>query len=70
MTELELDVDRFMRDLWEHCHKERIQSDVDSGLASGVSGTPTFFVNGRRHDGEYDPDTLERVLRDAGGKGG
>lgn len=61
-AELELDGDRFMGDLRQHRHLGRIQQDLESGQASGVTGTPTFFVNGRRHDGEYDADTLERVL--------
>ena len=32
---------------------------------SGVSGTPTFFINGRRHDGAYDIDTLTKAVRTA-----
>ncbi len=39
--------------------------DVQSADASGVSGTPTFFVNGRRHQGAYDIDTLTRAVKAA-----
>jgi len=36
---------------------------VASADASGVAGTPSFFVNGSRYDGAYDVDTLSRVVR-------
>lgn len=38
---------------------------------SGVKGTPTFFINGARHDGSYEFPVLSRALRDAAmGTGG
>ena len=40
----------------------RIQADVAGGIASGVQGTPTFFINGVRHEGSYDRDTLLAAL--------
>ncbi len=47
-------------------HAPRIARDVDSADQSGVVGTPTFFINGRRHYGPYDLDTLAgRVEREA-----
>ena len=42
--------------------------DVDSADLSGVSGTPTFFVNGRRHYGAYDIETLSAAVRAAGAR--
>ena len=42
--------------------------DVDSADLSGVSGTPTFFVNGRRHYGAYDIGTLSAAVRAAGAR--
>src|SRR5262249_10233204 len=56
--ELGLDVERFREDLRTHAHAGRVAEDVDSADLSGVSGTPTFFVNGQRHRGAYDIDTL------------
>ena len=50
---LDLDVDRFTEDLRAHRHAARVARDVDSADLSGVSGTPTFFINGRRHYGPY-----------------
>src|SRR3712207_1659634 len=58
--EVGLDVSRFQRELGEHVHTGRVRRDVQSGLQSGVPGTPTFFVNGVRHDGTYDFETLLR----------
>ena len=55
---LELDIERFRADLYDHRGRARIDADVASADRSGVSGTPTFFVNGRRHHGAYDIDSL------------
>jgi Na+/H+ antiporter NhaA len=64
-TQIGLDVDRFRDDLHHHEETPRVAEDVASADASGVSGTPTFFVNGRRHQGAYDIDTLTSVVRAA-----
>jgi predicted DsbA family dithiol-disulfide isomerase len=56
--ELGLDVERFLRDLDEDVHAERIREDVMSAECSGARGTPTFFVGERRHIGPYDAQTL------------
>ncbi|GAB3972740.1 Na+/H+ antiporter NhaA [Actinoallomurus acanthiterrae] len=63
--ELELDVERFRRDLREHTGAPRIAEDLDSADLSSVSGTPTFFINGRRHHGAYDIETLTAAVRAA-----
>lgn len=55
---LGLDVDRFRSDMHARLGRERVAADVESADRSGVSGTPTFFVNGRRHHGAYDIDSL------------
>ena len=60
-----LDIERFTRDLHDHEHADRILADVASADESGVSGTPTFFINGRRHYGVYDIDTLTERVRAA-----
>ena len=64
-AELGLDVERFEDDLRKHAGAARVAEDVDSADLSGVSGTPTFFVNGRRHHGAYDIETLSRAVRTA-----
>ncbi len=60
--DLGLDVERFWEDLRHHEHAPRVAEDVASADASGVSGTPTFFINGRRHHGAYDIDTLTAAV--------
>ena len=52
-------------DLRRHLHAPRVEEDVDSADISGVTGTPTFFVNERRHDGAYDIDSLSAAVRAA-----
>ncbi len=61
--QLELDPDRFSEDLQARRHALRVARDTESAAASGVAGTPTFFVNGRRHYGAYDIDSLTAALR-------
>jgi protein-disulfide isomerase len=58
-----LDVPRFDRELSSHVHAKRVREDFSSGVRSGVNGTPTFFINGIRHDDSWDPDTLTQALR-------
>lgn len=65
-AELGLDVERFRDDLRRHVGAVRVAEDVDSADLSGVSGTPTFFVNGRRHHGAYDSATLSAAVVAAG----
>jgi len=63
--ELHLDVDRLWEEVRRHEHASRVSEDVASADASGVAGTPTFFINGRRHQGAYDIDTLTSAVRAA-----
>jgi len=67
-AELGLDLDRFVDDVHGHEHSDRIAGDVASADASGVAGTPSFFINGQRHQGAYDVDTLSRAVRTARGR--
>ncbi len=60
--ELELDVERFTSELREGEFADRILADVASADESGVTGTPTFFINGRRHYGLYDLQTLTEAV--------
>ena len=64
-TELGLDVGRFRDELRRREYAPRISQDVASADESGVSGTPTFFINGRRHYGAYDIDALSDAVRAA-----
>jgi Na+/H+ antiporter NhaA len=63
--QLGLDQDRFQNDLMDHVHASRVAEDIESADESGVSGTPTFFINGLRHYGAYDITTLKNAIRTA-----
>jgi Na+/H+ antiporter NhaA len=63
--ELGLDGERFASELRRREHAPRVAEDVASADASGVSGTPSFFINGRRHQGGYDIDTLTDAVQAA-----
>jgi Na+/H+ antiporter NhaA/protein-disulfide isomerase len=63
--QLGLDVERFADQMRSHDGASHVAEDVDSADLSGVSGTPTFFINGRRHYGAYDIETLRNAARTA-----
>ena len=60
--EVGLDAMRFDRQMLAHAHAARVREQLESGLASGVQGTPTFFIGGVRHDGSYDLATLQAAM--------
>ena len=66
--QLGLETERFEEDLREHTGAARVADDVDTADLSGVSGTPTFFVNGQRHYGAYDIQSLTDAVRTAGAR--
>jgi protein-disulfide isomerase len=59
---LGLDVELFDTELAGHVHAARVRDDFMSGVRSGVNGTPTFYINGVRHDDSYELDTLLAAL--------
>jgi protein-disulfide isomerase len=60
---LGLDTEQFAADLRKHVGRTHVDEDLESADLSGVSGTPTFFVNGRRHYGAYDIETLKKAVK-------
>jgi Na+/H+ antiporter NhaA len=66
--QLGLDVERFTDSLREHAGGARVAEDIDSADLSGVSGTPTFFINSRRQHGAYDIGSLSAAVRAAGAR--
>jgi Na+/H+ antiporter NhaA/protein-disulfide isomerase len=60
---LDLDVDRFERDLESAEVTTRVRDDMLDAEAMGITSVPTFFVNGRRHVGPFDAQSLIRALR-------
>jgi Na+/H+ antiporter NhaA len=63
--DIRIDIERFGDHIRKRAGAARIAEDVDSADLSGVSGTPTFFVNGRRHYGSYDITALTAAVRAA-----
>ncbi|HTU29096.1 MAG TPA: Na+/H+ antiporter NhaA [Solirubrobacteraceae bacterium] len=66
--QLELDMETFRAHLKKRKGAGRIADDVESADLSGVSGTPTFFINGHRHQGAYDIATLSKAVKLAGAR--
>lgn len=60
---LRLDLPRFQHELLSGAHSARVRQDFVGGIQSGVNGTPTFYINGRRHDGSWDRETLLLAIR-------
>jgi protein-disulfide isomerase len=59
---LGLDVQRLVGEVMSGAHAARVREDFRGGARSGVNGTPTFFINGVRYDGEPDVDALVAAL--------
>jgi len=58
-----LDPERFQNDIQQKALLDKVGKDVDSGIRSGVNGTPTFFINGEKFDGDWTGDNLLRYLQ-------
>ena len=61
-SELGLDLRQFGDELASHKYQARVKADFAGGVRSGVNGTPTFFINGARHDGDFEYDTLAEAI--------
>ena len=59
---LGLDTQRFEREIAQHMYQKRVKDDFMGGVRSGVNGTPTFYVNGVRHDGDAVAKALVEAL--------
>jgi len=60
--QLGLDLQRFQLEVLNRNYAGRVRHDFSSGVHSGVNGTPTFFINGRRHDGAWDLESLSNAI--------
>jgi len=68
-AELELDLDKFARDIQSEGIDAHIRQQRLAGARSGANGTPTFFVNGSRYDGDFTYEALSAVVQAARGQG-
>ena len=62
-SEIDLDIDRFRDELKNRVHSRRVKDDFESGIRSGVNGTPTFFLNDERYDGAWDLESLAELVQ-------
>ncbi|MCW3097125.1 MAG: oxidoreductase [Chthonomonadaceae bacterium] len=60
-----IEANRFDREIAEDKHADHLQEDIISGIQSGVNGTPTFFINGVRHEGAWNFELLVVALKAA-----
>lgn len=56
-------ISTFKNELEQHIYAARVREDFLSGVRSGVNGTPTFFINGIRHDDSWDAESLEGAIK-------
>jgi protein-disulfide isomerase len=59
-----LDLERFKNDIQQKALADKVEKDFESGLRSGVNRTPTFFINGKKYDGDWDGDQLFDYLKE------
>lgn len=64
-TKLGLDATRMREEISNHAYLPRIREDFSTGVRSGVNGTPTFFINDFRHNGDYEVETLSEAIEKA-----
>lgn len=62
---LHLDVEEFKSSMDDEALKEKVEADFESGIVSGVNGTPTFFINGKRFNGGVDDNALLDAIQEA-----
>jgi protein-disulfide isomerase len=66
--ELSLSPEELEGALKDGTYRDRVRADFSSGVRSGVNGTPTFFINGKRHDGSFDYESLVLAIEQAIGR--
>jgi protein-disulfide isomerase len=59
---IDLDIQQFEEDLKNDKLEKKVDADFESGLRSGVNGTPTFFINGERYNGNWEEDPISDYL--------
>ena len=68
--QLSLPIETLRKALEDGTYQARVRADFSSGVRSGVNGTPTFFVNGKRHDGPFDYEALVPAIQEQIGRHG
>ncbi|MDB5222846.1 MAG: DsbA family protein [Chitinophagaceae bacterium] len=58
-----LDLERFKNDIQKNTVTEKVEIDFESGVRSGVNGTPSFFINGKKYNGDWEEDVFIQYLK-------
>ena len=58
-----LDLERFKNDIQENTLTSKVEQDFESGVRSGVNGTPSFFINGKKYNGDWEEDVFNQYLK-------
>lgn len=62
-THLQLNVEQFETDFERPELTEKVESDFESGVRSGVNGTPSFFINGEKYNGDWEEEPFLDYLK-------
>jgi protein-disulfide isomerase len=58
-----LDIERFKNDIQKNALIDKVEQDFESGVRSGVNGTPSFFINGKKYNGDWEEDVFSQYLK-------
>jgi protein-disulfide isomerase len=58
-----LDLERFKKDIQTEALQNKVEQDFETGVRSGVNGTPSFFINGKKYNGDWELEPFEAFLR-------
>jgi protein-disulfide isomerase len=58
-----LDINKFETDFEKPVYAEKVENDFESGLHSGVNGTPSFFINGEKYNGDWEEEPFLEYLQ-------
>lgn len=61
--ELQLDMKRFTAEVDGHKYRARVMAEEKEGEEAGVGGTPTFFINGKKLNGNFEPSTVIPLIK-------
>jgi protein-disulfide isomerase len=63
--QLHLDMHAFLQDINDEELADKVEASFESGVISGVNGTPSFYINGTKYEGSYDLRSLSRAIEAA-----
>jgi protein-disulfide isomerase len=58
-----LDLERFKNDIQKNTLISKVEHDFESGIRSGVNGTPSFFINGKKYNGDWEEHAFSQYLK-------